>query len=165
MKKRILRYLKEILLFIVVMTIFANALSWYKGQDLNKEKLPIISSKLINNKSYSLNKNKPIMVHIWATWCPTCKLEAANIQRISQKYEVVTIAVKSGTDLDIKRYLDEHDLDFNVINDKNAEYARKFKIAVYPTTFIYDKDGNLVFSEVGYTSTIGLYLRMWWASL
>lgn len=165
MKKRILHYLKEILLFIVVMTIFANAISWYKGQDLNKEKLPIISSKLINNKSYSLNKNKPIMVHIWATWCPTCKLEAANIQRISQKYEVATIAVKSGTDLDIKRYLDEHDLNFNVINDKNAEYARKFKIAVYPTTFIYDKDGNLVFSEVGYTSTIGLYLRMWWASL
>ncbi len=165
MRKKFLHYLKETLLFITVITIFANGLSWYKSQDLNKETLPNLSTKLINNKLYSTDTTKPLLVHLWATWCPTCSLEAANIQRISQTYQVITIAVKSGTDLDIKKYLDKGGFDFNVINDKHSEFAKKFKISAYPTTFIYDKNGDLLFSEVGYTSTLGLYLRMWWAGL
>jgi len=59
----------------------------------------------------------------------------------------------------------EKNLDFRVVNDKSAFIANEFKIAAYPTTFIYDKDKNLVFSEVGFTSTLGLWLRMWWANL
>jgi len=52
-----------------------------------------------------------------------------------------------------------------VINDKNAFYANKYNIKVYPTTLIYDKNKNLIFSEVGYTSTFGLKIRLWWAGL
>jgi len=160
-----LHYFKEILLFVVVMTLFANLISWYKSQDLNKSQLPHIESKLINNIKYSTPEKEALLVHFWATWCPTCKLEVANIERISKDYKVITIAVKSGTNLDIRNYLDENDLDFDVINDTYETYAQEFNISAYPTTFIYDKDKNLVFSEVGYTSTFGLYLRMWWADL
>ena len=103
------------------------------------------------------------MVHFWATWCPTCKLEASNIQEISKSYNVITIAVQSGSDKEIQKYLDDNNLDFKFINDKNSDYAKKFKVDVFPTTLIYDKDKNLIFSEVGYTSTLGLKLRMWLA--
>ncbi len=41
--------------------------------------------------------NKPILLHFWATWCPTCKFEAPNIEKVSKDYEVITIAVQSGT--------------------------------------------------------------------
>ena len=147
------------------MTLFANAVSLYKSQDLNKESMPQISTRLINTHPYVTPTDKPLLIHIWATWCPTCKLEAGNIQRVSQEYEVITFAVSSGSDLEIKNFLDEHNLDIKVINDKNAYWARKFNVSAYPTTFIYDKNRNLVFSEVGYTSSLGLFIRMWWASL
>ena len=165
MKQKLLHYTKEILLFIVIMTLFANLISWYKSQELNKESSPIENVKLINNNNYASPKQKSYLVHFWATWCPTCKLEADNIERISQSYEVVSIAVKSGTDYEIKNYLDAHHLTFQTINDKHGDLSRKFNISAYPTTFIYDKNGNLVFSEVGYTSSLGPYLRMWWADL
>ena len=55
-----------------------------------------------------------------------------------------------------------NNFDYKVINDKNGVLAKQFNIAAYPTTFIYDKINNLVFSEVGYTSTLGLFLRMFW---
>ncbi|MEA3330284.1 MAG: redoxin domain-containing protein, partial [Campylobacterota bacterium] len=103
-------------------------------------------------------------IHFWATWCPACSMEASNIQTISEHYEVLTFAVKSDKN-EIGKYMKENTLNFNVINDKSGFIAHKFKISVYPTTFIYDKDKNLVFSEVGYTSTWGLWLRMWWAGL
>ena len=42
----------------------------------------------------------------------------------------------------------------------NKIFNNKFNIKVFPTTLIYSKDQNLEFSEVGYTTTIGLYSRM-----
>lgn len=161
---RIKHYLKEILLFIVVMTIFANLISIYKSSDLNAETLQMNSLTLMNNQEYIFENNKPVLLHFWATWCPTCKLEASNIELISKYYNVVTVAVNSGKNKEINTYLKENNFSFNVVNDENSIYSNEFKIAVFPTTFIYDKNRDLAFSEVGYTSTIGLFLRMWWAS-
>jgi len=165
MKIKLLHYIKEIALFFIIITLFANTMSWYKSQDLNKEKLPIKQARLFDNQEFTVDTTAPLLVHIWASWCPTCSFEAQNIQKISKHYNTLTIAVKSGSDLEIKNYLDEKNLSFAVINDKYGEYAQMFNIAAYPTTLIYDKNGELIFSEVGYTSTVGLFLRMWWANL
>lgn len=149
-------YIKEILSFILILTILANLISYYKAIDLNKNKL--------NIKNITLNE-KPILIHFWSTWCPTCKIEAANIQTISESFNVLTIAVNSGDDDNIKEYLNKNDLNFRFINDKDGYYSNKFNIEVYPTTLIYDKNKNLIFSDVGYTTTFGLWLRMWWSNL
>jgi len=153
MNSKIKHYAKEIFKFLIVLTILANIVSYYKSSDLNKDKLPI--------DNISLN-NKPILIHFWATWCPICEIEAPNIEAVSKYFEVLTIAVNSKN---IKEYLKENNLSFKVIDDKDSFYANKFNISVYPTTLIYDKDKNLIFSEVGYTSTFGLWIRLWWACL
>ncbi len=162
---RVKHYLKEIAIFVIIMTIFANIISLYKSSDLNSEALNLNSVTLMNNELYSFKDDKPVLIHFWATWCPTCKVEASNIETISKEYDVITIVVNSGSNKDIQGYLDENAFTFKVVNDQDSMYASKFKIAAYPTTFIYDKNRDLVFSEVGYTSTIGLYLRMWWAGI
>lgn len=141
------------------MIIASNLLSYYRSQDLNKEKLSFDSFKLIDNTEYIVQKDKPIIIHFWATWCPTCKIEASNIEKLSKDYEVITIAIQSPHN-DIIEYLKDNDLTFNVVEDFDGGYLDKFKVKVFPTTFIYDKDMVLKFSEVGYTSTAGLYSRM-----
>ena len=163
MKERIKKYLKEIVYFVITMTLFANAISYYKSTDLNKQALSIKSVTLLDNEVFSIAEGKPILVHYWASWCPVCKLEAPNIQKMSQHFEVLTIAVQSGSDEQIKEYLLENNYTFKVVNDSDALLARASNVAVYPSTLIYDKNKNLVFSDVGYTSTFGLYLRMLWA--
>ena len=165
MKKKLRHFIKEILLFLLILTIFANGISFYKSTDLNKQALQLTATTLLDGSEYKLPTDKPILIHIWATWCPTCKLEASNIQTISQYYNVLTIAVKSGSNAQIKKWMLENEYTFNVVNDSNGVVASKFNIEVFPTTFIYDKDKRLAFSEVGYTSTWGLFFRMWWASL
>ncbi|WP_428743714.1 redoxin domain-containing protein [Sulfurimonas sp.] len=142
------------------MSVVANLLSIYKSQTLNQEPLQLKEFKLIDNSTYIPDPTKPIIIHFWATWCPTCKLEASNIEYLSQYYNVITIAVNSGSDYEIHNYLQEHDLHFKVVNDKNSQLSKLFKIQAYPTTFIYDAKQNLRFSEVGYTSTLGLFIRM-----
>ena len=154
--KKIKHYFKEILISLILITLILNIVSYYRSQDLNTTNFPM--------KEISFN-NKPLMVHFWATWCPVCKIEAPNIQQVSKHYNVITIAVNSGSDENIKQYLKENNLDFKVINDQKSNYSQMFNIKVFPTTIIYDKNKKVIFSEVGYTSTLGLYLRMWWASL
>ena len=58
--------------------------------------------------------------------------------------------------------MQEHALNFKVLNDADGAWAKKFKIEVYPTTFIYDAKGKLRFTEVGYTTTVGLLARLEW---
>ena len=165
MKNKIKKYLKEFVLFIIVMTIFANALSLYRSLELNKEPFSISSITTLGDKKYTLPIDRPILVHFWATWCPTCKAEAENIQTISEKFEVITIALKSGSDKEIQEYRKNRNLNFKVVNDKDGYLTNKFGVSIFPTTIIYDKNREVIFSEVGYTSTWGLWLRMWYASL
>jgi thiol-disulfide isomerase/thioredoxin len=162
MKAKIKHYIKEIILFIIFITILTNVVSLYKSQELNKKPLSLVNTTLLNGEEFQYPHNKPILIHFWATWCPVCKVEASNIQTLSKYYTVLTFAVKSDID-EIKHYMSENNLNFNVVNDKNGFIANEFKIAVYPTTFIYNKEKKLIFSEVGYTSTFGMWVRLLWA--
>jgi len=160
MKHKLIKYLKEALLFIIVMTIFANILSIYRSSTLNKNPIDLKEIALIDNSIYKLPSNEPVLIHFWASWCPTCKAEAHNIERISKSFNVLTIAVKSGSDKELNDYLSNNKLSFKVLNDNSGKIAQKYLISVFPTTIIYNKKGEETFSEVGYTSTIGLWIRM-----
>lgn len=156
---------KEIAISALLLFLLSNAISYFRSPELKDETLPSINAILTNQEPFSTldYQKKPLLIHFWATWCPTCKLEASNIQTLCEHYDVLTIAVKSGTDESINAYLKEHGFSFKVINDQEGILAGKFSVPAFPTTFIYDTESTLVFSEVGYTSTWGLFLRMWWA--
>jgi thiol-disulfide isomerase/thioredoxin len=162
---KIKKYTKEIFSFLIVLLIASSIINIYKSKDLNKNKFDLTNIKLIDDFNYTYSKNEVLILHFWATWCPICKIEAPNIQDISKTNNVLTIATNSGDDTNVKNYMKENNITFNVLNDKYSTLAKKFNIEVYPTTLIYDKNGNLAFSEVGYTSTLGLKLRIWWAGL
>jgi len=159
-KNKLKKYFKESIIFIVVLTIVLNALSYYRSLDLNKNNLEEKSFTLLDKSAYLVKNDKPVLVHFWATWCPTCKFEASNIEALSKDYEVITIAVQSGSTKEIEKYLTKNNLSFKVVNDENGFYAAKFKIQAYPTSFIYNKNKELTFTEVGYTTKAGLYSRM-----
>ncbi len=164
MKNKIKKYIKETLLFIVAMIVFANVISIYRSLDLNKEPLNLSTVTTLDNEKYALPNDRPLLIHFWGSWCPICKAEADNIQSISENFEVMTIAVKSGSDFDIQKYLKQNNLNFKVINDRDGYLANRFEVSIFPTTIIFDKNKEVLFSDVGYTSTWGLWLRMWWAS-
>jgi thiol-disulfide isomerase/thioredoxin len=148
-------YLKEIFFTFLIIVVISNFLSYYRSIDINKNNF--------NIENFN-TQDKAFVVHFWATWCPTCKFEAPNIQTLSEEYPVLTIAVNSKQ-TDIDRFMEKNGYDYQVLNDANSKIASKYNIKVFPTTLIFDKNNKLVFSEVGYTSTLGLKLRIWWANI
>lgn len=154
--------LKEILIVVVLMFILSNIMSYLRKPDLASSQLPKIELQLLDGSIFTVSKDQPILIHFWALWCPTCKFEASNIEAVSKKYNVLTIAVNSGSDAKVQAYMQEQNLSFKVFNDSEGTWAKQFKVEAYPTTFIYDAKGELSFSEVGYTSTAGLLARFEW---
>lgn len=136
-------------------------------RDIVSGTAPDINAPMLNGQYFNLyqNKTRPILVHFWASWCPVCKLEQSNIQNISEDYEVITIAMQSGHDAEVKQFMNDEKLSFNVINDEFRIISQKYNIKGVPVSFIVDKDNKIDFVEVGYTTEWGLKLRLWWAGL
>ena len=153
---------KEIIIAVVLLFVVSNIISYIRKPELGSTQLPKIEVELIDGSIYKNAAGKPLVLHFWATSCPACKLEAPNIETISKEHEVLTIALNSGSDENIKAYMQENELSFRVVNDSEGKWGKTFKVEVYPTTFIYDAKGELRFTEVGYTSTAGLLARLEW---
>ena len=156
------KIVKEIVIALLMIFVVSNVMSYLRKPTLESNALPQIEVKLLDGSAFSSKaiEGKPIIIHFWATWCPTCKLEAGNIQSVSEKYTVLTIAVQSGDDRKIESYMKKNGLNFKVLNDVDGVWAKKFKVEAYPTTFIYDSKGELRFTEVGYTTTSGILARL-----
>jgi thiol-disulfide isomerase/thioredoxin len=153
---------KEIIIALVLLFVLSNIISYIRKPELLSTQLPQIEVQLVDGSTFKVQKGKPLLLYFWADWCPACKLQSSNIEFVSQKYNVLTIAVNSGSNEEIKAYMQEHKLSFKVINDKDGVWAKEFNIEAYPTTFIYNAKGKLKFTDVGYTTTAGLLARFEW---
>ncbi len=160
MKKRktILQWL------LVIIAIFSFRA--YQQHDLSSGIVPSFNSKTLSGTSVSSHSNEPTLIHFWATWCGICQFENDNIQSISRDYRVLNIAMQSGSDTDLQAYAQEHDMRTdNIINDNSGFLAKLLGVKATPTSFFISKDNQIKFSEVGYVSTLGYQLRLWWTSL
>lgn len=152
---------KEIVTTLLMLFVISMVINYIRQPDIAEDIYSIELSDTHHNKvDFDSFKDKPLLVHFWATWCPTCKLEASNIESITSKYNVLSIAVHSGSNLEINNFMQEHDLHYRVVNDQNGSLAEKFNITAYPTTLVYNGKGELKFTEVGYSTTLGLESRL-----
>ena len=129
--------------------------------------VPNITATMLNGDQFDLYKHKsrPVLIHFWATWCPVCKLEQSNIENISKDHSVISIAMNSGHNEELIQFLKDEKLTFKVINDEKGLLGKQYNIKGVPVSFIVDKDNLIKFVEVGYTTELGLRMRLWWAGL
>jgi len=120
-----------------------------------------LSGQFVDLKSF----DQPVLVYFWATWCPVCKLEQNTINSISKNHRIITVAISSGSEPEVREYLQKNNLSFPVIVDKDGTIANRFGVRGTPTSFVVRRDGNIAFSEVGYTTGWGLRLRLWLAGI
>jgi thiol-disulfide isomerase/thioredoxin len=153
------KIVKELAIGLLLLFVISMLLNTIRQPELTSNRLPGIDVRLVNGDHFIAPKGKVLLIHFWGSWCPICKMEAPNIQSVSEKYEVLSIAVNSGSDEEIKTYMEKHGVRFRVLNDQDGKWAKMFDVEVFPTTFIYDTKGELKFSEVGYTTTAGLLAR------
>lgn len=111
----------------------------------------------------ALSKDEPVLLYFWASWCGVCRFTTPEVARLRSEGEnVMTIALRSGNEAEVSRWLSRKGVDFPVINDANGAISRSWAISVTPTLVVMSQ-GRVVSTTSGWTSYWGMKLRLWWA--
>lgn len=151
----------EVLLLIVVVTV----IRLWQQRDMVSGAAPALQGVTLAGQHYMLpaRPERPVLVHFWATWCPVCRAEQGSISAIARDAEVISVAMQSGKAEEVAAYVKEKGIDFPVLNDADGSISNAWGVHAVPASFIVAPDGQIHFVEVGYTTEVGIRLRLWWA--
>ena len=111
-----------------------------------------LSGQWIDTKAL---KGKPYLVNFWATSCVTCvkempDLKALQTQFAPQGFSILAVAMAYDKPEFIERFAQERELPFVFLHDQDGRWARAFgDVAVTPTTFLIDAQGQMIKRYVG----------------
>lgn len=100
-------------------------------------------------------RGKTIFLNFWATWCPPCKAEMPDIQKLYEKSStegedaVIVLGVaapnmgQEGSEEEIAAFMEEKGYTYPVLMDTEGELFNSYGIMSFPTTFMIDRDGNV----------------------
>lgn len=108
-------------------------------------------------------RGRTVLVHFWATWCPVCQAEADNIVAVARDWAVFSVALEDTPRAAVQAYAHQAGFTFPVLQDVDGSLAAAYGVRGVPTSFVVDADGRIRFTEVGYTTTLGLRMRLWLA--
>lgn len=164
-KKR--RWLRWVIEAMLIMALIIGVRTWQQrgmlaGEAPNFEQITL-AGKTVQLTDY---RGKPVLLHFWATWCPMCALEQDSVSALAKDWPVLTVAFQSGDKEEVQRFITKQQLQaWNVIVDEDGKLATQFGVHGVPTSYILDAKGKIRFREVGLTSSWGLRLRLWLASM
>jgi thiol-disulfide isomerase/thioredoxin len=110
-------------------------------------------------------ERRPAVIYFWASWCQICKAMQGSIRSVAQDAPLVSVALLSGDETEVRDYIKREGFDVPVILDRDGTIGRDYGIRGVPAVFILGPDGNIRFSTIGYTSELGLRVRLWLADL
>lgn len=144
--------LKSLLKIILILLVFFFT-EQNHSQNKNKLNVEVLNfekfKSLIDN-----NRNSPLLINVWATWCIPCREEFPELVKLSNDYKDKVRVI--GISLDEPEVLDAQVVPF--IKNNNAEFENyilkviepedfinllnKEWSGAIPATFVYDKNGN-----------------------
>ena len=99
-------------------------------------------------------RGQVILVNLWATWCPPCKEEMPALESFYRKYKdagFTIVAVNDGDPTpDVLQFVKDYGLSFPVWLDPTYQATdHVFKTVNLPSSYVINRDGNVVLSWVG----------------
>lgn len=104
-------------------------------------------------------RGKPLVINLWATWCPPCRREMPVLQAAQQANPEVTFLFvnQAESPRDVATFFASQGLHLNnVLFDGQGELAQQVGSAALPTTLFYRPDGRLLGSHLGEVSNASL---------
>lgn len=106
-----------------------------------------------NEVTLSVLKGKKVLLNFWATWCPPCKAEMPDLEKLyneTKSSDLVILAVNIGEDKGtVKSFIEKNGYNFKILLDTDQEVSQKFNISSMPTSFFIDKEGFIRATHIG----------------
>ena len=162
--KKFIFFTPLIIIFLILSMLLFALLSQNIG---NKKTInSVLLNKPIPTKTLlSLNLNEPIdlemysgspfLVNFFSSWCEPCKLEASNLEKLSERIPIIGISYKDQKE-DTYLFLDKYGNPYDEISyDTDGNIAINWGVYGVPETFIINNRGEIILRHAGpITSTI-----------
>lgn len=112
-----------------------------------------LSLKELNNQPYKLNfkSDKFIAVSFFATWCGNCIQEFKAIEHECENgklKDIDFIAITDENDEKINQFIQKYQFS-HIRFIKTNEPLKKYGILAFPTSYVLNKNGQLLYEKVG----------------
>ncbi|KAB8311687.1 thiol-disulfide isomerase/thioredoxin [Rahnella sp. BIGb0603] len=164
---RLKRWVREGAIFVVLILVVMLGMDFLRAPQapasFGSQPLQTLSNQSVTLSQQS--QKRPLLVYFWATWCGVCKMTTPSVSRLAEEGEnVLTVALRSGDNATLERYLHGKGIHMPVINDARGDLSAQWDIGVTPTFVVIDK-GQVIATTTGWTSYWGMKARLWWAQI
>jgi peroxiredoxin len=94
-----------------------------------------------------------VFLNFWATWCPPCRAEMPSMENLYLRFKDQGLAFAAVDLMEsadaVEGFVREHGFTFPVLLDTRGEAGGRYGIQAVPSTFILDRDGNIILYAAG----------------
>lgn len=100
-------------------------------------------------------RGQPLLINLWASWCPPCKAEMPAFENVYREYkdkgfQILAINATNQDNLNNAiNFVQEYKLTFPILLDTNGEVSRQYHLNSLPTSFFVDRNGVIQQVVVG----------------
>jgi peroxiredoxin len=115
-------------------------------------------------RTLSSYRGEPVLLNVWATWCPPCVREMPALQRLHEALgpeglRVIAVSVDAPEGSvnswgrpggDVSSFIAKHELTFEILRDPSGDIETAYGLVGLPTTFLIDRDGRIRERVIGW---------------
>lgn len=114
---------------------------------------PHVITKTLGGEIFDLNdyKGKYVLFDFWGTWCGPCIKLIPDVKELQKKYKdlvIVSVACHEENEADVKKAIGNYNMNWIHLYDSfdnSPLLIDTFKVNSFPTTFVIDPKGEIVF--------------------
>ncbi|MAM04768.1 MAG: hypothetical protein CMD06_02285 [Flavobacteriales bacterium] len=140
-----------------ILIFFFIAINCYSQENT----LPSVLVKTLEGNSFNIqnisNKNNPIVISFWATWCKPCKKELNNIAEVYEEWQdetnvkLIAISIDDARSVSkVAPYVNASDWEYEIYLDSNGDLKRALGVSTVPHTFLLNNKKQIIWQHKGY---------------
>jgi peroxiredoxin len=107
----------------------------------------------LDGKVYNLEalRGHVVLLNFWATWCPPCRKEMPDMQRLYERFEkkgLIVLAVSDEKRETVEGFLAKQSYTFPILLDPDRKTNTAFYVEGIPKSFLFDRQGRLVAQSI-----------------
>ena len=107
----------------------------------------------LDGKPWTLKEQhgKVVLLNFWATWCPPCRKEMPDLEKLYQQFKDQGLVVLAISDEDASKvlpFIAQQKVTYPILLDPGRKVNELFQIQGIPKTFVYDRNGKLVAQSI-----------------
>jgi peroxiredoxin len=107
----------------------------------------------LDGKVYNLDalRGHVVLLNFWATWCPPCRKEMPDMQKLYERFEkkgFLVLAVSDEKRETVEGFLAKQNYTFPILLDPDRKTNTAFYVEGIPKSFLFDRQGRLVAQSI-----------------